>query len=843
MKIIIAPLGCHAFLVEHLMREQQTNHLVGYKFIDPTTFFEGFLPLIDEIKMEDIINVLKPLKLSIFTCYINTPEFINYFVSVTKDLLMYQTDIDTLPDDTLSRAEIKLIIKALSTLNFKEKYYYLIKEKLNTDYSNYFIYNEYYDDYFKNFYDIMLSNNAKVFLPFKKPKETNLYKALNKRQEIEAIAQMIVKNEYNAEDINIICASSDYLPLVNQIFERYKIPCNFTNYKKESFIAKRMIALLKIYQDLNINNLKDALLFNCFNIDISVKHFIEYINILNLSFEDLFNDFTYYQNLDSSTFRHNLKNLQHLENKANNYRTILVEKIYFLQNDLSYEEFINECFNLLNTFNLSDELIKVKRVIEKYYPFNIIMTEFLYNDLNKIKVSYSNNIYKSINITTINNPILPREYVFIMGLDQKSYPAFKSNNGYVDEEYLSYTPFISETDRYNYHMHKLEWIHHNGNTINYSFSLATYEGKSKELSYYIEKLFDKATNFELTQNDPLINNYDFSMNNNDILFNDGFVESTVYKVEQFFKCELAYFLKNILKLSKEDYELNLVPTLGTINHKIFEDLIIQFNKNYASIKKDDLLVAMNNIFSELLLLYPNKSLEINTLININLNNIYNNLLILKNFESTTPYLPTKQEYRFEYQFDNISNFKLKGIIDRIDTLDDKFRIIDYKSSSAKLNLKDIYDGSKLQLISYLNVYAKQNNLDPTGLYYYSLNVSKTEISPYTYLRGQIQPYDDMEINEQISKANKLHGISIEVDNQGDNITNSCKKGVDINQVFDDLEEIYSIFLNKLLSGKFNINPDTSACDYCDYKCICHFNGFRRDKASLIDSKENEDDKE
>ena len=81
--------------------------------------------------------------------------------------------------------------------------------------------------------------------------------------------------------------------------------------------------------------------------------------------------------------------------------------------------------------------------------------------------------------------------------------------------------------------------------------------------------------------------------------------------------------------------------------------------------------------------------------------------------------------------------KFKGFIDRIDVKDNDFLIIDYKTYRAKLELKDIYYGNKIQLYVYMK--AVKNSLDkrPVGVFYFPIvqGFNKDEEPRYEY-QGQ-----------------------------------------------------------------------------------------------------------
>ena len=70
---------------------------------------------------------------------------------------------------------------------------------------------------------------------------------------------------------------------------------------------------------------------------------------------------------------------------------------------------------------------------------------------------------------------------------------------------------------------------------------------------------------------------------------------------------------------------------------------------------------------------------------------------------------------------------LKGTIDRVDRLDDKFIIIDYKTyKSADLTLKELYCGQKIQLYVYMRAVENSINATPCGVFYFPVFSSFTD---------------------------------------------------------------------------------------------------------------------
>ena len=61
---------------------------------------------------------------------------------------------------------------------------------------------------------------------------------------------------------------------------------------------------------------------------------------------------------------------------------------------------------------------------------------------------------------------------------------------------------------------------------------------------------------------------------------------------------------------------------------------------------------------------------------------------------------------------------LTGFVDRVDKVDNYFRIIDYKTGKTDNVKKDLFYGKKLQLFLYANSMKEKLGLDCGGVYYF-----------------------------------------------------------------------------------------------------------------------------
>ena len=75
---------------------------------------------------------------------------------------------------------------------------------------------------------------------------------------------------------------------------------------------------------------------------------------------------------------------------------------------------------------------------------------------------------------------MERKHHFILGVDNKNFPAFPNKKGIFDETYYATTPLVSQQIRYEHYMHEMNRMLEDANNLYVSYSVAGYDGKGKE---------------------------------------------------------------------------------------------------------------------------------------------------------------------------------------------------------------------------------------------------------------------------------------------------------------------------------------------------------------------------
>ena len=219
------------------------------------------------------------------------------------------------------------------------------------------------------------------------------------------------------------------------------------------------------------------------------------------------------------------------------------------------------------------------------------------------------------------------------------------------------------------------------------------------------------------------------------------------------------------------------------------------------------------------------------------------------------------------ELDNGEKVQLVGKIDRIDIAqmpDGRYlRIIDYKSSEKNIDMNSVLNGLQLQLLTYVDAACKNEDADPAGALYFNLIEPKE-------IKKTLNIADAQEIENEVAKNYKMKGLVlgdvdiikamdpnidksskiIPVEMKSDGTIGSRSSTVS-RQQFEELQK-YALDLIKeisqeILSGNIELRPyytvanQISACHYCPYNSICHFDSkLRNNNYRIIEPAKRED---
>ena len=207
------------------------------------------------------------------------------------------------------------------------------------------------------------------------------------------------------------------------------------------------------------------------------------------------------------------------------------------------------------------------------------------------------------------------------------------------------------------------------------------------------------------------------------------------------------------------------------------------------------------------------------------------------------------EKNFDYIRDGM---RLTGRIDRVDVAQDEghvyVKVIDYKSGKTSFDLSRVYNGTQLQLTTYMNVAMNEYQLRypekeivPAAMFYYRIDDPVLDYdaaaSAEDRERARLKKLMvDGLVNTELSVVQKLDtGIEKASDILPVTIkagaVDATKKNVASTKRFRDLGRFVDRkmqgFAQEIRDGRIVVDPiristDTTACSWCPYHSICRF---------------------
>jgi ATP-dependent helicase/nuclease subunit B len=225
------------------------------------------------------------------------------------------------------------------------------------------------------------------------------------------------------------------------------------------------------------------------------------------------------------------------------------------------------------------------------------------------------------------------------------------------------------------------------------------------------------------------------------------LNTSISKLEQFYRNPYEYFLRYGLKLKERDvFELSPAST-GQFYHEALDYLMRTLHAKHlelSTLPHDQLKQLVNTVVAEILanqtdMQYAilDSSHRMNYLKQQLIQTVQHTALTLQKQSQYTPMRPHQTEVSFgqvgnkhdlkPLSFilsanDDLQTTKLinvRGRIDRIDAMrindKDYLGIVDYKSSDKNLDFAQVYDGTSMQMMTYLDVLSHNlDQLDPNA---------------------------------------------------------------------------------------------------------------------------------
>ncbi len=338
-------------------------------------------------------------------------------------------------------------------------------------------------------------------------------------------------------------------------------------------------------------------------------------------------------------------------------------------------------------------------------------------------------------------------------------------------------------------------------------------------------------------------------------------KSSISRLERYANCAFMHFADYGLELEERKlHEINSAD-LGSIFHNAIEKISVELkkrNKDFSDVTDEErrelVVSAVMDVTADYNASYFTESGRNQYMKQRIISLLEHTVWALGRQLSAGSFKPAEFENIF---YEHFMGTAITGKIDRIDTYEDDdsvhVKIIDYKSGANDLDLDDIYNGLKLQLMVYLHSTVKklqEQNPDKTvyaaGALYNRIDnpiISKTDKEkPDEALLNAMKPtgmvgyesiqyLDDWEKGKSLvvpAKRNKDGMLTLD----GHLLTDEQLKCLSRYAV-DKMSQMEK----EIRKGTVETNPYRESCEYCPYCSVCNFNPKRqeyREKTSIKD---------
>ena len=634
--------------------------------------------------------------------------------------------------------------------------------------------------------------------------------------------------------------------------------------------------LLKIKQKLNDNNLlkykkinyKNIIIYGYDYIDNYYKEEFKKYNVKYINYDYKINEIKKVYQLDN-IYQEVLFVSEQIMELLNN--GIDINKIKLLNLNNEYRKEIRKVFGLnsipfedikiylyelpiikeylkdmnINVFKTKDEIYeKLVNILNKYmWSSNLFdVKELIIEDLKKesINDSYINEI-KEVNIDDINED----DYVFLLNYHSDSIPYLYTDIDYIDDKLKEKLGIDTSYIKNKYT--KLELINKLKNISNLTISCNKQSYISNLLddievveynNKYIYSL--KSNNYNLGRMLDIYYKYgniDSSLNK---LYNDSYKNYKSYdnkykkmnkdilkkyinnklllsytKIESYFECNFKYYVNYILKIDKSEETFKIY--LGKITHYILSKCFnndFDFNKEFDKYLQDNKRDFNNK---EKFFLHKLKQ-ELIFIINV--------------LKEQKKYTSLKDALYEQNVVIEKGNKVFEGVIDKLLYDDKDMSIIDYKTGSAQINMKNIKYGIGMQLPIYIYLskyYFKDKNI--AGFYLQQVlnngSVNSTIQDKKNGLKLQGYSNSNIDILEKMDNSYENSELikSLKVTNNGFSSYSKLISNQQIEELRNLSENKIEECFNSIFDCNFNINPkiidnDNISCNHCKYKDLC-----------------------
>lgn len=680
-----------------------------------------------------------------------------------------------------------------------------------------------------------------------------MLRADNPCREIEAIAQDIVRRQLPC--IVILTAPASQMPVLREVFARYRIPFSCTGEQVPSAVHRRFALLVRAALRRDAASLFACIRSNAFSVPFPGDLF----GFLEETMDGISPDGGIHRLLEEcAAFAGRASSVAAKEARTAAWFQSVRQETDLLFSAADPAAVLRAAFEiirrspLLSTADGMKDGRTLRSVLQECMPEVRDADDvlFLLQQIEGYMSSRRETVTSFCTVTDLRHPVDPARVSYVAGCSGTDYPGFRARSGLFDEQYTARVPgYPSLAERHAAYMDALRWIGTSASDeILYSCACRDLQGREIQTAYELEAAFGRngtgtwpLTVRAASGSRPHAITPETAMA---LYIDHDTVTGSVSTIERWFACPYSWFLQSGLGLRKDEIPDADAAGIGTIQHAVMETALNRLHKDYAGMDAAAVRDVIHPCFEVLRALHPGRK----ELLSLSEERMHRSLMkalsCLSAYEKHTSFVPAEAEYRFQHAITD--HVILRGTIDRIDFFGPAFRIIDYKSSEHSLSPTAIAAGTQLQLLSYLIAAAEITGRTPYGAYYFSLKEPGISL-PAAMLTGRGKnretvrcSLDEGETEAAIRKARMLKGATYTdnvtaIDDDGSFVSmprgdHSYEKACEV------IHTLYEYFYQEISRGSIAAEPLEDACTFCDFRTVCRHRGSYRRRPTITDTK-------
>lgn len=347
-------------------------------------------------------------------------------------------------------------------------------------------------------------------------------------------------------------------------------------------------------------------------------------------------------------------------------------------------------------------------------------------------------------------------------------------------------------------------------------------------------------------------NDSFKLNNksNELFFSEN--KARITQIQNYFRCPFKHFLENGLKIRKKTNSKISAIDFGNIIHKCLEIFSTKFKNKIGELSKEEIFKICNIIFAEVLKMEEFSQFCKNKENKESLIRLEKEIACvfyeINTQQKVSELKINKSEFKFSEEVvlnSNGDKIVFSGVVDRIDTDEENFKIVDYKTGNIHSEPKLIYHGIDLQVLLYSKIIENKFNLKPVGSFYFPVcdDYVKKDNEKKKFLKGYFISEENFvkKLDNRLSlkfPQSDICNIKLKTAKQNieknlfevsKNLETLSEKGYE-NLCSLTLETI-SLAVSEIKNGNITPSPLENECDFCPFFALC--NCSQNEKRSFV----------